>query len=164
MENKIKNFLLIGYGNPGRLDDGLGPALAGQIDEMGLPGLDVEVDYQLNIEHAEQLAQYGVVIFADADTAGHEPFWVRRIEAQPEKVNYSSHSMKPEAVLAVSRDLFDAGCQAFLLGIRGYDFNEYEEKLSPKARANLAKAIEYVTASVKNGRFEEINPGETIAS
>jgi len=158
------NILLIGYGNPGRLDDGLGPALAEQIDKLALPGLDVEVDYQLNIEHAEQLARYNVVIFADADSSGPEPFWFRRIQPVAEKVNYSSHAMKPEAVLAVARDLFTAGCEAFLLGIRGYDFNEYEEKLSDKARINLAKALEYITASVKNGRIEEVNPGDADVS
>ena len=31
--------LVIGYGNPGRLDDGLGPALAEAVEKLDLPGL-----------------------------------------------------------------------------------------------------------------------------
>ena len=29
-----RNVLLIGFGNPGRLDDGLGPALAAEIERV----------------------------------------------------------------------------------------------------------------------------------
>ena len=166
LENKVKdkNFLLIGYGNPGRLDDGLGPVLAERIAAMNLDGLDVEIDYQLNIEHAEQLKDYKVVIFVDADTAGAGPFWVKKIGPQADHVVYTSHAMKPESVLAVGRDLFDAQTEAFLVGIRGYDFNEYEEKLSLLAQKNLDKALAYVVESVNNGRIEELNPDDAPAS
>ena len=36
-------MLLLGYGNPGRLDDGLGPALAAQVERLALPGVTVRV-------------------------------------------------------------------------------------------------------------------------
>ena len=62
-----KRILLIGYGNPGRADDGLGPALADRIEALDLPGLTVESDYQLSIEHAALAAGHDIVIFADAD-------------------------------------------------------------------------------------------------
>ncbi|MHC4675441.1 MAG: hydrogenase maturation protease, partial [Planctomycetota bacterium] len=71
MNTKI---LIIGYGNPGRLDDGLGPALANAVDKMNLPGVTAEADYQLAVEDAAALAQHDIVIFADADTCGNEPF------------------------------------------------------------------------------------------
>ena len=45
-------MLLIGYGNPGRRDDGLGPALAGAIAAADLPGVEVESGYQLLPEDA----------------------------------------------------------------------------------------------------------------
>ena len=59
--------LLIGYGNPGREDDGLGPALAEAVAAMGLEQVTIESCYQLAVEHAEQAARHAVVIFADAD-------------------------------------------------------------------------------------------------
>lgn len=45
-----QRILLIGYGNPGRGDDGLGPALAAAIEAMELPGVTVEADYQLMVD------------------------------------------------------------------------------------------------------------------
>ncbi|VGO14536.1 hypothetical protein PDESU_03099 [Pontiella desulfatans] len=64
--------LVIGYGNPGRLDDGLGPAFAERIQGLGLSGVTVESNYQLNIEDAELVSRYDTVVFADAsvDAAG----------------------------------------------------------------------------------------------
>ena len=51
--------LLIGYGNPGRGDDGLGPAFARRIAARGLPGVTVEIDYQLTVDHALMIAARG---------------------------------------------------------------------------------------------------------
>jgi DNA-binding response OmpR family regulator len=47
MANRV---LVIGYGNPGRLDDGLGPALAETLQRLDLPGVTVDADYQLTAE------------------------------------------------------------------------------------------------------------------
>ena len=41
---------------PGRGDDGLGPAFAERIAARGLRGLPVDIDYQLTVEHALQVA------------------------------------------------------------------------------------------------------------
>ena len=80
MTREHADILLIGFGNPGRLDDGLGPAMTGAIEALGLPGVAVEADYQLTVEDAAELARCKVVVFADADATGPEPFWVRRLE------------------------------------------------------------------------------------
>ncbi|EAV45491.1 Ni,Fe-hydrogenase maturation factor [Stappia aggregata IAM 12614] len=63
-------MLLIGYGNPGRGDDGLGPALSEAIAARSLPGLEVDTDYQLVAEHALAVSSHDVVIFADAEIGG----------------------------------------------------------------------------------------------
>jgi hypothetical protein len=53
----------------------------------------------------------------------------------------------PEAVLALSRDLFRAAPEAWLLAIRGYDFDRFCEELSPRAAANLSRAVAFIVAS-----------------
>ena len=65
MDNK--KILLIGYGNPGRLDDGLGPAFAKAVEALHTPGVTVEANYQLAVEDAHAVAQHEIVVFADAD-------------------------------------------------------------------------------------------------
>ena len=42
-------ILVIGYGNPGRLDDGLGPAFAERIQAMELPSVTVESNTSLTL-------------------------------------------------------------------------------------------------------------------
>jgi len=146
-----KKILLIGYGNPGRLDDGLGPAFAKAVEELATPGVTVDVDYQLNVEAADEAAKHEIVVFADADTNGPEPFWIKEIHAGEPQVSFSSHSMSPEGVLALARDLFHAAPKAYLLGIRGYEFNEFGQNLSPGAQANLNEAIAFWRDAGKKG-------------
>ncbi len=158
MSCETPDVLLIGYGNPGRLDDGLGPALAKAIEKLALPGVKVDSDYQLSVEDGAEAAKHKVVIFADADEAGSEPFWMKRIYPGTREVSFSSHSITPEAVLAIARDLFKGEPACYLLGIRGYEFNEFCEKLSQKAKANLDQAVTYVATAIRENKFREIRP------
>lgn len=152
--NAETRVLLIGYGNPGRLDDGLGPALAERFEKLGLPGVTVDANYQLNVEDAADLAEHDVVIFADADVSGPEPFWFRRIE--PKRVlSFTTHSVAPDALLGLAEQLFDARGEAFILGIRGYRFNEFGEGLSPEAQENLDAAAEFLEAALRDRVFTE---------
>lgn len=128
---------LIGYGNPGRGDDGLGPAFAQGLSD--LPGLTVETDYQLTVDHALLIADADPVVFADALMHANEPFTFTFI-SPAETHDLTSHSLSPTAVLALSATLFDATPQAYVLGITGHEFGEVKEGLSEKARANLRLA------------------------
>jgi hydrogenase maturation protease len=160
----VASVLLIGYGNPGRLDDGLGPALAEAIERQAPSGVTVESDYQLTVEDAAEAAKHDIVLFADADTAGPEPYSCRRIEPQTGRMSFSTHSVSPQAVLGLAKELFDGEPEAYLLGIRGYEFNEFGQGLSEKARANLDKAIEYVQRALRDGAFREVpGPGRDAA-
>jgi hydrogenase maturation protease len=147
------SILLIGYGNPGRLDDGLGPALAEALASVQLPGLAVDSDYQLNLEDAAAAAEYEIVVFADASVSGAEPFTFT--EVQPEQgLSFSSHELSPPQLLALTRDTFQREPKAYLLGIRGYDFNEFGERLSQRAQRNLKAALDFVKSFV-----EGLDPG-----
>ncbi|HJO94051.1 MAG TPA: hydrogenase maturation protease [Victivallales bacterium] len=151
----MTKILIIGYGNPGRLDDGLGPALAEAIDDMHYPNVDIDCDYQLSVENAVDLTKHDIVIFADADVSGPEPFYLKTL--QPSKsITFSSHSITAENLLALAHELFKKDIKAYALGIRGYEFNEYDERLSDKARNNLNNAIEFVKGCVKDNCFREI--------
>ncbi len=70
MTGNPPKILVYGYGNPGRQDDGLGIELAEEIDrwcsESGITNVQTDTNYQLNLEDAAGIAQYDVVIFADA--------------------------------------------------------------------------------------------------
>ena len=154
MNSKPTKVLIHGYGNPGRLDDGLGPALAAAFEDFNLPNVTVDSNYQLFIEDAAAMKDHDVVIFADADEAGPEPYWMRRISPKAE-VSFSSHSVKPEALLAIAEDMLGGKLQCYLLGIRGYDYNEFGEGLSERAQANLEAAVAFVRKMIEDQNFDE---------
>ena len=149
-------LLLIGYGNPGRLDDGLGPALAAQVEKLGIPGLTVDSDYQLTVEHAADAAECDAVIFADAAVSGPEPFGFREIQPTQATPGFSSHALEPEDVLALARTMFGARTRGFALGIRGYRFDEFGETLSDEARKNLVAAVSFAEKTIRDGLSEWI--------
>lgn len=127
--------LVLGYGNPGRQDDGLGPAAATLIDDMGLPGVTAFDNYQLNIENALDVAEHDVVWFVDASKTGAAPYAFHEL-ASSTILEFTSHLIRPETVLAMAGHYFGGTPQAFLLAIRGYKF-EFVEALTPEASDNL---------------------------
>ncbi len=147
-----RRILLIGYGNPGRLDDGLGPALAAAVETWNVAGLSVDADYQLTVEDASDVAAHDIVIFADASVNGAEPYYVEKVEPK-EALSFSSHSVEPSVLLHMAQNLFQAKTRAYILGIRGYDFNEFGERLSPRAAENLEKAIAYMRLVLEDPRL-----------
>lgn len=146
---------MIGYGNPGRRDDGLGPALAAAMEAQGSPGLDVESDYQLTVEDSHAVAEHDLVIFADAALEGREPFYFRLLEPRLDGPagGVSSHGVEAEEVLALAGQLFDARPEAYVLGIRGYEFNRFEEGLSERGQANLEAAKDFLIRVIREGDF-----------
>jgi hydrogenase maturation protease len=152
-------LLIHGYGNPGRGDDGLGPALIEALERAAaassdsLPAPTLEASYQLEIEDAAALARHDVVVFVDAAMTGPAPFSFDRVVAQP-PLAWSSHRVPPGALLALAAELFGKTVRAYVLGIRGYEFEGFREELSPGARHNLEQALAFVQRAMVEQRFE----------
>ncbi len=141
-------ILILGYGNPGRQDDGLGPALIKALEDKGVDAGDgvnnvtLDSDYQLNIEYALDLAKNDVVIFVDASVTAGEPFEFTEI-GPSEEVSFTTHSMSAESLLGLTSDLMETPLKAYQLAIRGYSF-EFEEGLTAEARNNLTDAVNFI--------------------
>ncbi|NLS92508.1 MAG: hydrogenase maturation protease [Planctomycetaceae bacterium] len=146
MSGTATGILIIGYGNPGRQDDGLGPALADALERLGLPGVTVESDYQLTVEHAEMAARHRVVVFADATVKTAEPFRWNRVEPGTSGIRFTSHHLGPSDVLAIARDVFSAEPEGYVLAVRGQCFDAFQAGLSPEARSSLEQAVEFLRA------------------
>ena len=131
--------LLIGYGNPGRGDDGLGPAFARLIAARQLPGITVEIDYQLTVDHALMISEADTVVFADAALDAEASYYFRPMDESVGEA-LGSHSVTPQAALALARLLFGAAPRGFILGLRGEKFGEMAEGLSDVAVNSLDAA------------------------
>ncbi len=147
-------ILVFGYGNPGRGDDGLGPLVAAAVRSLSLPLVDVESDYQLNVEDAVSVCDHAAVIFVDADLHAPRPFRFSTVESVC-YLGISGHTATPGEIVRVARDLFGEEPAAYVLGVRGYEFGEFHESLSSQARANLREALAFLSWALRERRFEE---------
>lgn len=137
--------LLYGYGNPGRQDDGLGVAFVNMMEawarENNRGDFDFENNYQLNIEDAEAVSNYDLVIFADASQEDIEDFCISKVD-ESSRISFTTHEASPGYVVKLGRELFGNVPPTFLLHIKGYEW-EFREGISGKARQNLEKAFDY---------------------
>ena len=141
---------MIGFGNPGRRDDGLGPAAAERLKARRLPGVSCDADYQLNIEDALTVARQDVVVFVDASRNLRKPYAFTPVRAAA-VFPPMSHALGPEAVLAVAAALYGRTPEAWLLAVRGHRWT-IGEGLSAKAEKNLALALEFLASYIRGGR------------
>jgi hydrogenase maturation protease len=135
--------ILIGYGNPGRQDDGLGPAFA-DLAQTQLRNITVQSNYQLTVEDAFDIQHYERVIFVDASLDEPQAFSFKPL-ATIEHEGLGSHTLSPNGVLSLCYTLYEKQPEAYILAIRGYHFDEYEERLSEQAQVNLNAAFDFLS-------------------
>lgn len=139
--------LILAWGNPSRGDDALGPRLIERLEGAGdvvaALGVELLTDFQLQIEHALDLAERDLVVFADAAASGAAPFAFDPVASNP-ALPISTHALSPGAVLRVyQRVLGGPEPRCYQLAIRGYDF-ELGRDLSPAASTNLDAALAHL--------------------
>ena len=131
--------LLIGFGNQGRGDDGLGPVFAERIERAAPSGLDIDIDYQLTVDHALAIAEADLVVFADAEIGAEGSFSFAPVAAEA-ATGMGSHELSPQAVLTLAKTLYGKAPPAYMLAIAGWDYGEVKEGLSTEAMAHLDEA------------------------
>jgi hydrogenase maturation protease len=144
---KDNRIYIYGFGNPGRQDDGLGPAIIDRLEQDNIPGIITDSNYQLNVEDAYNISASDIVIFVDASIDAEEPFSFKRIEPSNE-ITFTTHSMSPESVLALSNEMYDKDIEAYVLAIRGYEW-EFLQEFSSKAVNNFNEAYAFLTEKIK---------------
>ncbi len=134
--------LVLGIGNAGRRDDGLGWRFVDWM-ERERPGCRAELcrRYQLLLEDADLVAGFRRVLFVDAVDSDA----VARYRLTPVRprldLSFTSHALSIPALLATCRTCFGRLPESHLLAIRGYRWS-LGEGLSGRARANLRHACE----------------------
>ena len=145
----VAPLLVFAWGNRSRGDDALGPMFLDRLRPLVPAGLSVDFleDYQLQIEHALDLANRSRVLFVDASLTGTAPFEVTSL-APARDASVGTHSLSAQALLQVFCDLH-AGPPppCTLLAIRGEGF-ELGAPLSPAANVNLELALDWCQRSL----------------
>lgn len=132
-------MLVFALGNPSRGDDALGPELAARLEAGALPGVEVIVDFQLQVEHALDLEGRRFVVFVDAALGTRAPCEIRKVTPARD-ASHTSHALSPAAVLETfERVTGRAAPEARVLAVSGESF-ELGAPLSHTARTNLESA------------------------
>jgi len=149
----MKRILLYGFGNPGRQDDGLGPAFVETIEKWREAGKhnipDTDSNYQLNVEDALAISEYDMVIFADASTEEDvDDFRFAPLDPATADVKYTLHAASPAYILHLCHNLYKKYPETWLMRIRGYEW-DFDENLTPAAKENLFLATEHFQGWLK---------------
>ena len=136
------SLLLIGIGNSGRADDGLGWEFVERISILGFDSIDCEFRYQLQVEDAAMISNYDVVVFVDAT---HDKlrsgFQISRCISAPHAF-FTTHAEAPGAILYLANGLYGRFPKAYVLVISGADW-ELGTSLSTEGRRNLDTAVNF---------------------
>ncbi len=142
-------LLVLGWGNPSRGDDALGPLFIARLRALGLSAGQVDYleDFQLQVEHALDLLGRARVLLVDASLSCAAPFEVTALQPARD-ASLHSHALTPAALLQVYAELHGRPPPpSTLLVIRGERF-ELGEAPSAAALANLAAALQWARAWV----------------
>jgi hydrogenase maturation protease len=148
MKNKeTDSTLVIGIGNYGRQDDGLGWYFLDAISSYHPEHLHLEYRYQLQIEDAELISGYDRVIFVDSTVETTERgFYLRSCRPSFHK-DFTSHHLHPETVMYLCKNLFKKQPKAYILGIKGYKWT-LKTGLSKKAQINLDNTLKFLEENI----------------
>ena len=137
--------VVFAVGNPSRGDDAIGPELCARLEKwLAREGLSERVelieDFQLNIEHALDLAGRELALFIDAGENTPAPYVFEQI--YPAAIpSHSTHALPPQAVLQVFRQTEGREPPpSFVLCVRGECF-ELGEGLSAEALDRMDEAM-----------------------
>jgi hydrogenase maturation protease len=133
-------LLVLGWGNPSRGDDALGPLLCDRLESAWHAGSTYEVlqDFQLQVEDAFDIEGRELVVFIDASASGAAPYSFRPVEPCEDRTA-GSHALSPESVLYTTSKILGSTPPAFVLAVRGENF-ELGAPLSDGAGIHLEAA------------------------
>jgi hydrogenase maturation protease len=152
-----KSILIYAYGNPGRQDDGLGNALVEALGpwlaEKRMDHVEVDSNFQLNIEDADNIKDKDVVVFVDASIEDMGQFHFGKVEPSEGRSEFTLHAASPAYILALCIRLYNRHPETYLLQIRGYEW-EFREELSPRAAENLDTALDFLKKKIESGTWD----------
>jgi len=142
----MSRLLIIGYGNPLRGDDGIGPAAADRLrDLLDNRSVDVVSLHQLTPELAQPISLAERIVFIDA-AVGPAPGSIVERKIEPSDLPRAfTHHATPEGLLAMARSLYGRAPQATLMTVTAAQF-EFGSGLSPVATTAVAALVERISS------------------
>lgn len=142
--------LVIGYGNSLRGDDGVGVAVAQQLETFSWQGVQAEERHQLTPELVMMMTEFEQVIFVDAGT-GLDTVQLQHLTPEEAQGTQLGHFCDPRSLLAMSAILYHYTPQTWLITIPTLNF-EFGETFSPLAEQGIKEALKIIENLVSSER------------
>jgi hydrogenase maturation protease len=146
--------LLLGIGNSGRGDDGLGWAFLDRIRRAAAFAGRLEYRYQLQVEDAALISSAQRVVFVDSWQGELPGGFCWQPCAPAADFEFTTHALSPQAVMHLCRDLYRRIPRAHLLTIQGSRW-DLSTGLSPAAEGRLEQALRFFRERMAAGDVVE---------
>jgi hydrogenase maturation protease len=136
------NYLVIGYGNTLRGDDGAGQRVAERVNDWNLINVRSLSLHQLTPEVAAAIAEAEVVFFVDAITPAEAPVTqvqITQLQAETTSSQWA-HFQDPRSLLLLTQKLYSKTPIAYQIGIPAENF-AFGESLSATTEAAVEQAL-----------------------
>ncbi|MBL7175030.1 MAG: hydrogenase maturation protease [Desulfobacteraceae bacterium] len=154
IKDKSFDSWIIGYGNPQRRDDGIGPYVIDRLNTI--LGYKKEIHilslHQLEPDLIEELRYANLLIFVDAATGQVEGGW-RWVKVQSElrDLHYVTHHFKPSFLLGLLQSIYHHCPRTWLVSVQGDDF-EFGEGLTSgaekRARMVVSEIVRFILTRI----------------
>jgi len=144
------DFWIIGYGNPQRRDDGIGPYIVNRLQPFFEHRMDVRllVLHQLEPDVVDTLKKADTILFVDAsvETLAEGRHWVG-IQPELKALPCLIHQVAPSFILGLLQCLYHRNPAAWMVSVAGDDFS-FGSGLSPEAQKRAEQVIGEITEFV----------------
>lgn len=143
----MQRVLIIGYGNPMRRDDGLGPHIADMLAERLGDAVQVEAIFQLTPELADPISKAARVIFIDASVEGEAGIIKLAGVSANVPTGALTHHFSPAGLLHLAQTLYGRSAAAQIVTVTGSDF-DLGEGFSPAVEAVIPQVVAIISRMV----------------
>ena len=135
----MSKVLVIGYGNTLRGDDAVG-VRAAELIASRHPEITCIYLHQLMPELAEQIPEYDIVFFVDADTSVTKTT-TRLVAPSVDAEQPRTHFISPESLLSLTKQLYQRiPTKSYVIGIPASEF-DFNENLSKRTSAAMEECV-----------------------
>jgi hydrogenase maturation protease len=157
------DFYLVGFGNPQRRNDGIGPYIVRRLKTILKSQNKIGF---LIVRHPEpsivaELQGAGRILFVDATIKALAKGWqINRIEPALDMLPYTTHHFTPMVILGIMQQLYGQSPPAWVLTVEGCDFGfgcSLTSTAKERARAAIAAIVGFVRDNLKNPQMTKQN-------
>jgi hydrogenase maturation protease len=144
------NYLIVGYGNTLRSDDGAGQIVADRIATWNLSNVRSLAVHQLTPELAEDIANTDIVIFVDAvisSKQNSEKIEIQMLEGDRNYLN-SGHTENPRSLLYLSKIIYNKSPLAYWILIPAINF-EFGEEISSLTQLGITQTLQAIAEIIE---------------